>query len=80
MIYYATGGPERDLKKDDIGAALKTALESFSDRKSILIIPPDITRAHSGAGLITELLWQHLDCKSKGYSTRPGHTCADGEG
>jgi len=65
MIYYATGGPGRDLKKDDIGAALKTALESFSDRKSILIIPPDITRAHSGAGLITGLLWQHLDLKVK---------------
>jgi nickel-dependent lactate racemase len=65
MIYYATGGPDRDLKKDDIRAALKTALEFFSDRKSVLIIPPDITRAHSGAGLITELLWQHLGLKVK---------------
>ncbi len=40
MIYYATGSPGRDLKKDDIRAALKTALEFFSDRKSVLIIPP----------------------------------------
>ncbi|HZM13297.1 MAG TPA: D-mannonate epimerase, partial [Bacteroidales bacterium] len=61
MIYYATGSPNRDLKKDDISAALKTALKFFSDRKSVLIIPPDITRAHSGAGLITGLLWQQLD-------------------
>ena len=65
MIYFATGSPGTDLKKDDIRAALKTALEFFSGRKSILIIPPDITRAHSGAGLITELLWQQLDLKIK---------------
>jgi nickel-dependent lactate racemase len=65
MICYATGSPDKDLKKDDISAALKTALEFFSDRKSILIIPPDITRAHSGAGLITQLLWQQLDLKVK---------------
>jgi nickel-dependent lactate racemase len=65
MIFYATGSPERDLKKDEIRAALKTALEFFSDRKSVLIIPPDMTRAHSGAGLITELLWQQLDLKVK---------------
>jgi nickel-dependent lactate racemase len=65
MIYYATGSPGRDLKKDDMSAALKTALKFFSDRKSVLIIPPDITRAHSGAGLITGLLWQQLDKKIK---------------
>jgi len=65
MIYYATGGPERDLKENEIGAAIKTALDFFSDRKSVLIIPPDITRAHSGAGLITQLLWQQLNLKVK---------------
>ncbi len=65
MIYCATGSPDGDLKKDDIRTALRTALEFFSDRKSILIIPPDITRAHSGAGLITGLLWEHLDLKVK---------------
>ena len=65
MIYFATGSPGTDLKKDDIRAALKTAMEFFIGRKSVLIIPPDITRAHSGAGLITELLWQQLDLKIK---------------
>ena len=65
MIYFATGNPGTDLKKDDIRAALKTAMGFFSGRKSLLIIPPDITRAHSGAGLITELLWQQLDLKIK---------------
>ncbi len=65
MIYYAKGGPDRDLKKDEIREALIAALGFFSDRRSVLILPPDITRAHSGAGLITELLWEHLDDKVK---------------
>ncbi|MRR20587.1 DUF2088 domain-containing protein [bacterium] len=63
MIYYAEGGPERDLKKEEIGAALRAALGGFADRKRVLVLPPDITRAHSGAGLITELLWQQFGSK-----------------
>jgi len=65
MIYYAAAGPERELTRDDIREALTTALDSFSVRKRILILPPDITRAHSGAGMITELLWQHYGKKIK---------------
>jgi len=60
MIYFAAAGPERVLNKDDIRDALVTVLSSFRGRKRILIIPPDITRAHSGAGMITELLWEKL--------------------
>ena len=63
MIYYAAAGPERELTRDDIREALTTALDSFSLRKRILILPPDITRPHSGAGMITELLWQHYGKK-----------------
>ena len=63
MIYFATGSPDSDLKKKDLSEAIAAALSHFSDRKSFLIIPPDITRAHSGAGLITELLWQQFEDK-----------------
>jgi nickel-dependent lactate racemase len=65
MIYYATGSPDRDLKREDIRAALSVALNSLSDRNSVLVVPPDITRAHSGAGLITELLWDQLGSRVK---------------
>ncbi len=58
MIYFAKGSPEADLKAGDISEALDTSLRLLSDRKSFLVIPPDMTRAHSGAGLITELLWK----------------------
>ena len=60
MLFYATGGPEKDLQREDLKKALKVTLDSFIDRKSIAIIPPDITRAHSGAGIITEILWNLL--------------------
>jgi nickel-dependent lactate racemase len=60
MIYYSEGGPDRDLKKEEIGMALGKVLGSFGGRRKVLILPPDITRAHSGAGMITELLWGQL--------------------
>ncbi|HBE06348.1 MAG TPA: D-mannonate epimerase, partial [Firmicutes bacterium] len=28
--------------------------------RKVLLLPPDITRSHSGAGLIVQLLWQML--------------------
>ncbi len=65
MLFYATGGPEKELHKEDLKKALKVTLEAFIDRKSIAIIPPDITRAHSGAGIITEILWNLLHEKIK---------------
>ncbi len=65
MLFYATGGSEKDLHKEDLKKALKVTLDSFIDRKSIAIIPPDITRAHSGAGMITEMLWNLLHDRIK---------------
>ena len=60
MIYYSESGPEREFGRAQARAALKTVLENFSNRKKVLILPPDITRAHSGAGMLTELLWENL--------------------
>ena len=65
MIYYALGGPDKDLKKEDIREAMIVTLDFFEDRQNILIVPPDITRAHSGAGMITELLWNLLNDRMK---------------
>jgi len=72
MIYYALGNPEKALKKEDIREALVVTLDYFSDRKNIFIIPPDITRSHSGAGMITEMLWNILDDRVKGILPASG--------
>lgn len=60
MIYYSECDPGRVTDREKTGAALDIILESFGDRTKVLILPPDITRAHSGAGMITELLWEKL--------------------
>lgn len=57
MIYFSAGDPSRTLGRDEIRDALSIVMEHFRTRNRLLIIPPDITRAHSGAGMITELLW-----------------------
>ncbi|WP_054953695.1 lactate racemase domain-containing protein [Flaviflexus massiliensis] len=33
----------------------------LSELKRVLLLPPDITRAHAGVGWMTEFLYQHLD-------------------
>jgi nickel-dependent lactate racemase len=59
MLYFSKGSPEENLGIEDVKEALQAINASFSNRNKILILPPDITRAHSNAGMITEQLW-HL--------------------
>jgi len=65
MLYYSKGGPEVDLGREDVREALKSVLPAFEEKEKVLILPPDITRAHSGAGMITELLWQQFGTRVK---------------
>lgn len=60
MIYYSAGGFDKEIGRDQVRSAMEAIMESFGNRKRVLILPPDITRAHSGAGMITELLWEKL--------------------
>ena len=59
MLYFQKGSPETVLSLEEINAGLITALEKMGERKKVLAIPPDITRAHSLAGPITEMAWQY---------------------
>ena len=52
-------GTGAGLGKDEIAAALGKALEGRT-LKRVLVIPPDFTRFHSNAGLITNILWHRL--------------------
>jgi nickel-dependent lactate racemase len=57
MLYYSKGSAEEIIITEDVREALRSVAGTFSNRNKILILPPDITRAHSGAGMITEQLW-----------------------
>jgi len=63
MLYYKTGSPNTELSLDDIRVGLTTALEMLGAKKKVLAIPPDITRAHSLAGPITEMAWEYYGDK-----------------
>ena len=54
---YARG--EQGLTREEIRAALSASLEG-RDVKKVLILPPDFTRFHSGAGFITNVYYHAL--------------------
>ncbi|MEX0985901.1 MAG: lactate racemase domain-containing protein [Bacteroidales bacterium] len=59
MIYFEKGAKDIELSLDDLREGLYNAFEQLGERKRVLAIPPDITRAHSMAGPITEMAWEY---------------------
>jgi nickel-dependent lactate racemase len=56
---YLISGTENGLTKEEIKSALLQSLEGRSLKK-VLILPPDFTRFHSGAGYITNVYYHAL--------------------
>ncbi|MCA1747696.1 MAG: lactate racemase domain-containing protein, partial [Bacteroidales bacterium] len=63
MIYFEKGTNDLELSMDDLRTGLNQALTALGPRQKVLAIPPDITRAHSLAGPITEMAWEHYGDK-----------------
>lgn len=63
MLYFETGSETQELRSEDLRSGLYQALEKIGVRKKVLAIPPDITRAHSQAGKLTEMLWEYYGDK-----------------
>jgi nickel-dependent lactate racemase len=59
MLYYSSGSDNNILTPDDLKQGLYSALEKLGIRKKVLIIPPDYTRYHSRAGLLTSFAYQY---------------------
>ncbi len=57
MLYFARGSVTDKLSEDDLRAGLFAALEKLGARKRVLAVPPDFTRFHSQAGLLTSLTY-----------------------
>jgi nickel-dependent lactate racemase len=54
MIYFEHGSPTSDLSDDDLRDGLSDALKKLGTRKHVMAVPPDFTRFHSRAGLLTQ--------------------------
>ncbi len=58
-LYCAIGGEQADLSPERLKHLMSEALARLGPRSRVLAIPPDITRLHSQAGLLTRLAWQY---------------------
>jgi nickel-dependent lactate racemase len=60
MLLYQNGSETAELTSEDLKIGLYQALDKIGKRKKVLILPPDITRLHSQAGIITEQAWEYF--------------------
>ena len=59
MIFFSRGSANTAFSPADLRCALFAALDQLGKRNRVLAIPPDFTRYHSFAGLLTELSWEY---------------------
>ncbi len=59
MIYYQKGSAKDVLSTADLQHGLFTALDALGPRQRVLAVPPDFTRFHSRAGLLTQLVYAY---------------------
>src|SRR5271155_177642 len=57
-LYCGTGGVESDLLPE-LRDLLSASLAKLVERKRILVVPPDQSRAHSRAGDLTRYAWEY---------------------
>ena len=59
MIYFAHGSQNNFLSDHELQEAIFSSLAELGIKKKVLIIPPDFTRFHSHAGLLTKHIYQY---------------------
>jgi nickel-dependent lactate racemase len=64
-LYCAVGTPETDLSPQQLKELLSESLGKLGARSSVLAVPPDQSREHSQAGLLTRYAWEHYGDKLK---------------
>jgi len=57
MLYYGRGSETDDLSAAEVREALFGVLRQLGPRERVMAIPPDITRFHSRAGMLTGLVY-----------------------
>lgn len=60
MLFFSRGSVDSTLTREDLKEGLFQALDKLGERRKVIAIPPDITRLHSQAGVLTELAWEYF--------------------
>jgi nickel-dependent lactate racemase len=58
-LYCAVGSADTELSAHELTDLLFAALAKLGPRRRVLAVPPDITRFHSQAGMLTRATWKH---------------------
>jgi nickel-dependent lactate racemase len=59
MLYYHQGSELMEYTFEELRNGLYQALDKLGPRHKVLIIPPDFTRFHSQAGILTRMAWEY---------------------
>jgi nickel-dependent lactate racemase len=60
MLLYSRGSEHDILQEGDLRKGLFEAFEKLGAKKKVIAVPPDFTRFHSHAGLLTRLSWEYF--------------------
>jgi len=63
MLYFAKGSEKESISDAQLKDFIFSTLQKLGDRKKVLAVPPDFTRYHSQAGIITEFVYEHYKDK-----------------
>ena len=59
MLYFAKGSENESISDAQLKEFIFATLQKLGDRKKVLAVPPDFTRYHSQAGIITEFVYDY---------------------
>lgn len=59
MIYYSKGSAKEVLSHGDLQEGIIAALDRLGTRKKVFVLPPDFTRYHSQAGLLSGYVYDY---------------------
>lgn len=68
---FSKGHPDALITDEDRRAALRAALDMAGAAGSILVLPPDATRLHSGAGALTATLYSLAGARAETFHVMP---------
>src|SRR5262245_52498886 len=60
MHHFSVGSPTTIIDDEEIGGRLEEMLSSLGSLHRVLLIPPDLSRFHSAAGVLVVGLWSRL--------------------
>ena len=71
-LFCSIGSPDTFISNDALRQQIEEFLASLGDRQDVLILPPDFTRFHSQAGLITRYIAEYYNFIPKKESDEDG--------